>query len=1094
MEMSPASQEDHGNLHMHDQEGHVEYAKRWLTTHKQWMLIFDNANSDIDFERDYFPDTPDGVIILNGRQQRLKTKIKGPVRRILELQPLSPSSAIELFMRSLATHEEERVEASETMKDIVEYLNGIPLAIELAVPKIRKLGLQVSLRNRLEIYRKNLDDLYKGRSTSEEFDMRATQVDQLLDFVDLPDVQTQLPNMSRVSKDAFALLQLLSCLGPGPLSVRLLESSWKNWKIARSTDYRSYPQVLKDYETNSFSTHVIQKAISLLDELCLIQITSNEDNIEITFNTFVKGCIIDRMTSKGIDRHTTTLSALTMLVQSISWEDDLEEDDLEEDDLEEDDLEEDDLKQWTLPIRLLPHLRAIIDTSDEEIANVVTALCQSDGPEVGLDFASKVGMIHFQGGFLEDAEEIQKLAESKARDILGVYHGITLRAMSEIATTYMIKDKPEEALKIREEVFTIRKDICERQLSLRFVASCIFRNLYQVIWHWLPWRAAIPDFCGYPFEGIIRLLPVSWIGNSIQRNPNIIHRNSLAYQQISMNLADSLAALPSLKDKEKALSIRRNIAYQRMSIVRRRPKRSYLKRRIEASRKVASSLRDLRQYPKSFYLRKKVYNLCEREQFARRSLLTLKVKVIRDLSESFMDMGNDVAALELSQDVSNTLKQLVEDMFFPENHVQIIMAERDLGHRHSVMNDLCLAQKIYEDVEEKCLKLFGLHHRLSIDAAENVAFVKDRRGNVEDALEKQRTVILERPKSHSDDLLNSLELAASIVINQQNLASLGPKLQYYVINTRNRQHHKNEICILESLNHLANCLNSSDEAHYSNVEGDECKLCNEAQYVRSKVLFKQASYPNGIKHIDTLMTMSGLADDYDTQYQIHMRPEESPLSSQSGSRQLKASISISARDPSSSATQDSVQSFDNELRNDLLDEWNEFLKDDYVEESVFESLATDAPLEPIVSVHRELHISSLDALKRRSLALREHVLEQIIANGKMVATKGKDTEAWKADNRLVRRAERKLAESRDIYGLNTDQHERYDEKRISGWLEHVDPGAEGSETRSLTIWPPVLNDSSLEEIIEEPAQDNTRSNKCTDKVEDDPGEGSAVSA
>ena len=1089
MELSPTSQEEHGKFHMYKEEDHVRYAKRWLTTHNRWMLIFDNANPDIDFEKNYFPDTPDGVILINGRHQRLKTKVTGPVRRILELQPLGTPGAIDLFKRLLAIHEEEPVgvEASKLIEDIVLNLNGIPLAIELAVPKIRNLGLQIPLQERLEEYRQYLEDLYKGMVTSNVFEMQATQVDQLLDLVDIPDVQTQPPKTSRVHKDAFTLLQLLSCLGPGSLSVRLLESSWKNWKIAQTKQdpyCRSYPNILKDYQTYTFSRHSIQRAINLLHDLCLIQITSNEDDSEITFNTFVKGRRIPRMKSRRIDRSATTLSALTMLMQSVSWADNLD--------------------QWTLPIRLLPHLRAVIDIKAVEIAKLITTLCRSDGLEVGLDFASKVGTVHFQGGFLEDAEMIQKLAESKAREILGVYHKITLRAMSEIATTYMIKDKSGEALKIREEVFTIRKDICERQLSFRFAVSCIFWNLFLILrsWHWPTWRAVNPGFCGYPLEEIMRLPPIIWISNTIQKNVDIIHRNSLAYQQISMNLADSLAALPSLRDKEKALRIRRSIAYQRVTTVRRNPQAStieHFQRRIEASRKVASSLRDLRQYPKSFYLRRKIHNLCcGREEFARLSKYpVLTLRVMRDLAESFMDIGNDVAALELPQDVSNTLKQLVEDMSFPENHVQVIMAERDLGHRHRVMDDLHLAQKLYEDVEEKCLKLFGPHHRLSIDAAENIALIKDRCRSFDDALEKQRAVILKEQKlynSQSDDLLNSLELAASVVLNEQSLAYLGPKLQYYVINTRNRQHHKNEICMLESLNHLANCLNSSDEAHFLNVEGDECKLCHEAQYVRSKVLFKQASYPNGIKHIDTLMTMSGLADDYDMQYQIHMRPERSTQSSQSGSRHSKVSISISERDATDSATRESVQSFDIETKSLLLDEWKVFLKDDSVEESVFEFLATDAPLEPIVSVHQELHISSFEVLKLRSLNLREHVLQQIITNGRIVATNGKDTEDWKAANRLVRRAERKLAESRSLYGLDTDRHERYHDKRVSGWLEHVDPSVEGSGTDLPMVWSPVLNDPSPEAIIEEHSQNNTPSKGHPDKIEDDPCDGSAVSA
>lgn len=84
-----------------------------------------------------------------------------------------------------------------------------------------------------------------------------------------------------------------------------------------------------------------------------------------------------------------------------------------------------------------------------------------------------------------------------------------------------------------------------------------------------------------------------------------------------MNFADSLVALPDLAQKHKALKIRRTIALQRLlnpEKISDYAASDRKQRQIQATRKVASSLYDLRHDLSAFLLRRKMHKLCVQEQ------------------------------------------------------------------------------------------------------------------------------------------------------------------------------------------------------------------------------------------------------------------------------------------------------------------------------------------------------------------------------------------------------------------------------------------------------------------------------------------------
>jgi tetratricopeptide (TPR) repeat protein/transcriptional regulator with XRE-family HTH domain len=121
-----------------DQQCVIAAVQHWLSTHKQWLLIWDNVE-DLTLLDRYLPSTRSGAILLTTRRQVLGTLAQG-----LDLLPMEREEAILFLLRRAkvlspgATSEQVRRFAAQmpaqysAAAELVTELGGLPLALDQA--------------------------------------------------------------------------------------------------------------------------------------------------------------------------------------------------------------------------------------------------------------------------------------------------------------------------------------------------------------------------------------------------------------------------------------------------------------------------------------------------------------------------------------------------------------------------------------------------------------------------------------------------------------------------------------------------------------------------------------------------------------------------------------------------------------------------------------------------------------------------------------------------------------------------------------------------------------------------------------------------
>jgi len=121
-----------------DQERLMAAVKRWLSTHSQWLLIWDNLE-DLTLLDQFLPPTRSGALLLTTRLQAL-----GTFAQSLDLEPMEQEEALLFLLRRAkalspgATREHIQELAAHRPEDycsaleIVTLLGGLPLALDQA--------------------------------------------------------------------------------------------------------------------------------------------------------------------------------------------------------------------------------------------------------------------------------------------------------------------------------------------------------------------------------------------------------------------------------------------------------------------------------------------------------------------------------------------------------------------------------------------------------------------------------------------------------------------------------------------------------------------------------------------------------------------------------------------------------------------------------------------------------------------------------------------------------------------------------------------------------------------------------------------------
>jgi tetratricopeptide (TPR) repeat protein/transcriptional regulator with XRE-family HTH domain len=121
-----------------DQQRVIAEVQRWLTTHNQWLLIWDNIE-DLSLLDRFLPAARSGTILITTRCQALGTFARG-----LDLSPMEHEEGILFLLRRAkvlapeSTHQQVRLFAAqvpaqyEAAADLVEAMGGLPLALDQA--------------------------------------------------------------------------------------------------------------------------------------------------------------------------------------------------------------------------------------------------------------------------------------------------------------------------------------------------------------------------------------------------------------------------------------------------------------------------------------------------------------------------------------------------------------------------------------------------------------------------------------------------------------------------------------------------------------------------------------------------------------------------------------------------------------------------------------------------------------------------------------------------------------------------------------------------------------------------------------------------
>jgi tetratricopeptide (TPR) repeat protein len=144
-----------------DQREIVRAVKRWLATHQQWLLIFDNADQ-LELVSEFLPPDGKGHVIFTTQAQATGTiaeqidinkmdREEGTLFLLRRMKLLKGDASLEIVSESIRI----------TAQVVVETLDGLPLALDQAGAYIEETGC--SLTDYLELYQTHRDRLLHRR-------------------------------------------------------------------------------------------------------------------------------------------------------------------------------------------------------------------------------------------------------------------------------------------------------------------------------------------------------------------------------------------------------------------------------------------------------------------------------------------------------------------------------------------------------------------------------------------------------------------------------------------------------------------------------------------------------------------------------------------------------------------------------------------------------------------------------------------------------------------------------------------------------------------------------------------------------------------
>ena len=227
----------------------VTAIKRWLQTHRDWLLIFDNAD-DLTFVRDALPATYEGHVLLTTRAQAM-----GRLAHRLDVEEMSEEIGALFVLRRSGRISSEGVldDADEAdclvAMDLARELGGLPLALDQAGAYMEESSC--SITEYLQLYRRESIALLARRGGIVNDHPAPVTATWSISFTEIEALQPAAADLLRVCAflDPDAIPEELVVEGAGELGPRLatvasnpfllhqaIASLWKYSLIRRTVD------------------------------------------------------------------------------------------------------------------------------------------------------------------------------------------------------------------------------------------------------------------------------------------------------------------------------------------------------------------------------------------------------------------------------------------------------------------------------------------------------------------------------------------------------------------------------------------------------------------------------------------------------------------------------------------------------------------------------------------------------------------------------------------------------------------------------------------------------------------------------------------
>lgn len=432
--------------HDQNQERIVAAVQHWLSTHSQWLLIWDNVE-DIALLDRFLPSYRQGALLITTRRQALGTSARG-----LNLCPMEREEGILFLLRRAkllepdATGEQMRQIAGQTPSqyttavELVTVMGGLPLALDQAGAYIDEAGC--SLAGYLRLYEQQRYQLLDRRGVLNENHPHSVVATLWLGC-------QQVAQRHPVALD---LLHFCAFVSPEAIPEELLQEGLSHLECV------SEPMTADPYQ--------FDQALITLRSLSLVQ--RHPETQTLSIHRLVQIVLREEMSVQEqagwVKRVIISLNAMFPEVTHDTWR---------------------------LCERLLPHVLAIAttappdDVGNQEVAELLRKAADylreraqyeqakqwyqraidiraralgAEHPDVA-HLLNSLALLHHKQGNHEQAEQLYQQALHIQEQALGQEHLAVTHSLSNLANLYTLQGKHELAEPLYRRVIGIREQI-----------------------------------------------------------------------------------------------------------------------------------------------------------------------------------------------------------------------------------------------------------------------------------------------------------------------------------------------------------------------------------------------------------------------------------------------------------------------------------------------------------------------------------------------------------------------------------------------------------------------------------------------------------